>query len=215
MLHVVHSSPLVAVVTAGGHCDRNHDFNQEANMAVIGKRRGGRVVVVLATAAYIAGLGVLSAQAGNAAWSASCNGRLAGDYDGSHSKGPLIIVGSDEDDVIVGSKRDDSIDGGEGDDLICAGGGADDVHGGEGSDAIFGEHGDDTLSGDGGPDFLSGGHGNDDMTGGEGADQLFGDKGDDILNGVDMAVAEDKLKGGDGRNVCFVDASDDPDDCRF
>lgn len=184
-------------------------------MAVIRKRRGGRVVVVLATAAYLTGLGVLSAPAGNAAWSASCNGRLAGQYDGSHAGGPLIIVGTAGPDVIVGSKYDDSIYGDGGDDLICGGGGADDIHGGDGDDAIFGENGDDTLNGDDGDDFISGGRGNDDMSGGDGEDQLFGDKGHDILNGVDMSGDEDKLNGGAGKNICFVDANDDPDDCRY
>lgn len=183
-------------------------------MAVITRRRGGRVVVVLATAAYLTGLGVLGAPSGNA-WSSSCNGRLAQEFDGSRSKGPLIIVGSDDDDVIIGSRHDDSISGGEGDDLICGGGGADDIHGDDGADAIFGEDGDDTLSGDFDDDFVSGGRGNDDIKGGEGADHLFGDKGHDILNGVEMVPTEDVLRGGDGRNVCFVDAADQAFDCRY
>jgi Ca2+-binding RTX toxin-like protein len=214
MLPVVHSSPLLTVVPGRGRCDRKHDLEQEAYMAVTRKRRGGRIVVVLAAAVYLTGLGVVAAPPGNADWSASCNGRLADDYDGSHAKGPLIIIGTDGDDIIVGSRHDDDIQGGGGDDLICGGGGADDIHGGDGDDVIMGEHGDDTLSGDDGDDFISGGHGNDDLSGDDGVDQLMGDKGHDLLNGVDTAE-EDKLDGGDGRNVCFVDAADEADDCGY
>jgi len=182
-------------------------------MAATPKGRGGPVVVILATAAYLFGLGVLSAPAGNATWSASCNGRLAAENDGSHSKRPLIMVGTVGDDVFVGSRYSDSIDAGPGDDVICAGGGADDVHGGDGDDIILGEGGDDTLRGDDGDDFISGGHGHDDLNGGEGEDNMFGDKGNDILNGVD--TSEDSLSGGDGRNFCFIDPADYPDECRL
>ena len=55
------------------------------------------------------------------------------------------------------------------------------------------------------------------LVGNDGEDQLFGNDGHDILNGVeDPDPAEpDKLDGGDGRNLCFVDALDDPSDCKF
>ena len=41
----------------------------------------------------------------------------------------------------------------------------------------------------------------------------MGDKGDDLINGVDDD--EDKLDGGDGRNLCFIDAADEAEDCHF
>ncbi|HEV3363913.1 MAG TPA: calcium-binding protein [Acidimicrobiia bacterium] len=181
-------------------------------------RRGGRAVVVLATAAYITGMGVVGAPPGNTI-GGSCNGRLATASNGvmmdaSHEHGPVIIEGSDDADVIIGSKGDDTIHGNGGEDTICGGHGADDIFGGDDADAIFGEGGDDTLRGDFGNDLISGGRGNDNMVGGDDNDQLYGNKGDDLLNGVD-AGGEDKLSGGDGRNLCFVDASDEPEDCKF
>ena len=48
---------------------------------------------------------------------------------------------------------------------------------------------------------------------GEDSDMVFGVKDYEILNGVDGA--EDSLKGDDGHNLCFVDAGDEVDDCRF
>jgi Ca2+-binding RTX toxin-like protein len=176
-------------------------------------RRGGRVVVVLATAAYVTGLAIAGAPPGNT-FGGSCNGRLSNvTLDASHEHGPVIIQGSDEADVIIGSRGDDTIYGNGGADTICGGRGADDVFGGDDGDAIFGENGDDTLRGDAGIDLIHGGRGNDNIEGGEDSDQLYGGKNDDILNGVDGA--DDQLKGDDGRNLCFVDAGDEVDDCRF
>ncbi len=153
-------------------------------------RRGGRVVVVLATAAYITGLGLVMAPPGNTL-GGSCNGRLATTsggvvMDASHEHGPVIIEGSDEDDVIIGSRGDDTIHGNAGADTICGGWGADDIFGDDDGDAIFGEGGDDTLRGDAGIDLVSGGQvatttWRVELT----PDQLYGGKGDDILNGVD------------------------------
>jgi Ca2+-binding RTX toxin-like protein len=179
-------------------------------------RRGGRVVVVLATAAYVTGLFLLGAPPGNTI-GGSCNGKLSTiGMDASHEHGPVVIEGSDDPDVIIGSRGDDIIHGNGGADRICGGHGADDVDGGDDGDAIFGESGDDTLRGDAGSDLMSGGRGNDDMSGGEEEDQLYGGKGDDILNGIEsINPANDTLKGDDGRNLCFVDAGDEVDDCRF
>jgi Ca2+-binding RTX toxin-like protein len=181
-------------------------------------RRGGRVVVGLAMTAYVAGIMIAGAPPGNT-FGGSCNGRLSSvGLDASHEKGPVIIMGGDAtDDVIIGSRGDDTIDGRGGNDTICAGAGADDVRGGDDDDAIFGERGDDTLRGSAGNDLVAGGHGNDSLAGDEGEDQLFGNDGHDILNGVDDPdpAEADKLDGGEGRNLCFVDALDEPDDCKF
>jgi Ca2+-binding RTX toxin-like protein len=170
-------------------------------------RRGGRVVVGLATTAYVVGIMIAGAPPGNS-FGGSCNGRLSTvGLDASHEKGPVIIMGGDAtDDVIIGSRGDDTIDGRGGNDTICAG---------SGDDAIFGERGDDTLRGDDGDDIVLGGHGNDNMSAEDGEDQLYGNDGHDILNGVDDPTNPDKLEGGDGKNLCFIDALDEPDDCKF
>jgi len=181
-------------------------------------RRGGRVVVGLATTAYVVGIMLMGAPPGNT-FGGSCNGRLSTvGLDASHERGPVIIMGGDNtNDVIIGSRGDDTIDGRGGDDVICAGSGADDVNGGDGEDAIFGERGDDTLRGGDDDDSVYGGHGNDNIVGNEGEDALFGNDGHDILNGVEDPdpAEEDKLDGGDGKNLCFVDALDEPEDCKF
>lgn len=173
--------------------------------------RAGRVVVVLAMATYVAGI---STAPPGQAFGGSCNGRLSTvGMDASHERGPVIIEGTDGDDVIIGSRGDDVINGNGGDDLICGGGGADDISGGDGQDTIFGEKGDDTLRGDAGDDFISGGRGNDDISGGVGENLLYGDKGDDLLNGSQGIGG--KLNGGPGRNMCLVGAAQEVDDCRF
>ncbi|HYH50647.1 MAG TPA: hypothetical protein VEG38_13960 [Acidimicrobiia bacterium] len=179
-------------------------------------RRGGRVVVGLTTTAYVVGIMIAGAPPGNS-FGGSCNGRLSTvGLDASHEKGPVIIMGGDAtDDVIIGSRGDDTIDGRGGDDTICAGSGADDVRGGDGDDAVFGERGDDTLRGDDGDDIVLGGKGNDNMSGEDGEDQLLGDDGHDILNGVDEPTNPDSVDGGDGKNLCFIDALDEPEDCKY
>jgi Ca2+-binding RTX toxin-like protein len=177
-------------------------------------RRGGRVVVVLATAAYVTGLGIAAAPPGQT-FGGSCNGHLSQPgFDASHERGPVIIIGTDEPDVIIGSRGDDTIDGKGGDDIICGGGGADNIRGGEGDDRIFGEGGDDTLSGDEGDDFVSGGEGNDDIDGGYGHNLLYGDGGDDVLDGTESDPGS-KLVGGRGWNRCFVGPGSETYDCRF
>jgi Ca2+-binding RTX toxin-like protein len=205
---------------AAGRCDtRTTTSDKEAYMAgrIRVGHRGGRVVVVLATAAYVSGLGLAMAPPAHT-FGGSCNGRLSSvGLDASHEHGPVIIEGTNGADVIIGSRGDDIIHGNEGDDTICGGRGADDIAGGAGNDAVFGESGDDTIRGGTGNDLILGGDGNDDISGNADEDQLYGNRGDDIVNGVDGTDpgSNDKLKGGDGRNLCFVDAGDEVDDCRF
>ena len=94
-------------------------------------RRGGRVVVVLATAAYVTGLGIMAAPPGQT-FGGSCNGHLSQPgFDASHERGPVIIVGTDAPETIIGSRGDDTIQGNGGDDIICGGGGADNINGGD------------------------------------------------------------------------------------
>lgn len=177
-------------------------------------RRGGRVVVILATAAYVTGLGIVSAPPGNT-FGGSCNGRLSSPgLDASHERGPVVIQGTTGDDVIIGSKGDDGISGNGGTDLICGGAGADDIRGGDDVDQIFGESGDDTLHGEGEGDFISGGKGNDNLDGDAGENIMYGDSGDDILDGSDSDPGT-KLEGGNGHNLCFVGPGVETDDCHF
>ncbi|HVW33268.1 MAG TPA: hypothetical protein VHL53_12065, partial [Acidimicrobiia bacterium] len=71
-------------------------------------RRGGQVAVVLATAAYVVGIGFAMAPPGET-YGGSCNGHLSTPgLDASHERGPLIIDGTPGDDVIIGSRGDDT-----------------------------------------------------------------------------------------------------------
>jgi Ca2+-binding RTX toxin-like protein len=194
----------------------NHDLNKEAYMAgrIRLGRRGGRVVVILAMAAYVTGIGIAMAPPGNT-FGGSCNGRLSSPgLDASHERGPVIIVGTTGDDVIIGSRGDDGINGNGGQDLICGGAGADDIAGGDDDDRIFGESGDDTIRGHGGDDFISGGTGNDSIAGNEGENLMYGDGGDDIIDGSQSDPGS-KLNGGAGHNLCFVAPGAEVDDCHF
>ena len=177
-------------------------------------RRGGRVVVVLATAAYVTGLGIMAAPPGQT-FGGSCNGHLSQPgFDASHERGPVIIVGTDAPETIIGSRGDDTIQGNGGDDIICGGGGADNINGGDDNDRVFGEGGDDTLSGGRGDDFVSGGWGNDDIDGGEDVNYLYGDAGDDVLDGTEAAPGS-RMDGGPGHNLCFVGPAGDVRNCRY
>jgi Ca2+-binding RTX toxin-like protein len=174
-----------------------------------GGSKAGRIVVVLATMTYLAGLALAPpAQT----FGGSCNGYLSEvRYDGSHERGPLIIDGTDGDDVIIGSKGDDVIRGHGGNDRICGGGGADDMFGGENDvphydfeahgakhivmSDIFGappriadedeglQDDQDILLGESGDDHLRGGNGRDFLDGGKGNDDLDGNAGEDQLFG--------------------------------
>lgn len=186
-------------------------------------RRGGRVLVVLATTVYVTGLAIAAAPQGNAI-GGSCNGHLATSptLDASHERGPVILMGTPNDDVIIGSRGDDTIKGGLGDDYICGGGGADNISGGPDTltagqhddDVIFGESGDDTLSGGAGDDFISGGWGNDDIDGGDGVNLLYGDGGDDVLDSTE-SVGGSKSDGGPGRNLCLVGMGTETRNCHY
>jgi Ca2+-binding RTX toxin-like protein len=177
-------------------------------------RRGGRVMVILATAVYVTGMGIAMAPPGQT-FGGSCNGHLSEPgMDASHERGPVIIMGTTGDDVIIGSRGDDAIDGNGGEDIICGGRGADNIKGGPDSDRIFGESGDDTLSGEGGDDFISGGWGNDDIDGGEDVNFLYGDAGDDVLDGTEGAPGQ-RMDGGSGHNLCFVGPPGEVRNCRY
>ena len=98
------------------------------------------------------------------------------------------------------------ITGNTGQNLLIGGGGNDTISGGAGNDSLFGETGDDALNGDAGIDYLVGGAGNDTLNGGADADALYGEDGDDILIGGSDFVT-DILVGGNGNDTLRGDSS--------
>jgi hypothetical protein len=191
--------------------------------------RTGRVWLVLATLVYVAGIGVAMAPPGQAI-GGSCNGHLASspDLDASHERGPVILEGTDGNDVIIGSRGDDIIHGNGGDDIICGGAGADDITAGEicpatatactpgtpGNATVFGESGDDTIRVGDGKNFVSGGPGNDDISVGTGQNFVHGGPGNDIINASKTGPGS-KINGDSGYNLCYVNPDAEVDNCRF
>jgi len=129
----------------------------------------------------------------------------------------------------VGNELANIITGNEGSNLLIGGLGGDRLHGGAGVDSLFGEDGDDSLYGDAGVDYLVGGAGQDLLYGGADADALYGGDGNDILDGgagffTDILVGGagndtlygnsglndyDRMDGGAGDDIYYVDTGDD------
>jgi Ca2+-binding RTX toxin-like protein len=130
----------------------------------------------------------------------------------------------------VGTNGPDTLRGTNGDDNLVGRGGNDDLFGLGGNDALVGGEGKDWVLGGnerrplGGDKNLAGGPGNDGVLGGEGSDDLVGDSGNDLVDGdrdsdditgdggADLLfdgpfreTSEDRLSGGDGNDVFFVD----------
>jgi Ca2+-binding RTX toxin-like protein len=151
-------------------------------------------------------------QANDTAGDPAAAGDLLDQYDGFQQTDdlpdpepqPLVITGSDQDDLLSGGQAGDAIEGGDGADLIDGRRGADDIDAGAGNDGVWAGDGDDTVAGgagkdtiegQGGHDLLAGGDGDDALSGHEGADSLAGDAGNDTLFGGGDA---DRLDGGSG-----------------
>ncbi len=135
--------------------------------------------------------------------------------------GPLLLVGTPENDALVGASLNDTITGlagddrligQEGDDQIDGGIGADTLNGGDGDDTVIGGPsgheadqrdviysgaGNDRADGGGGNDLIYGQEGNDTLNGGFGADELQGQGGDDVITG---GALSDLVYGGDGED---------------
>lgn len=88
--------------------------------------------------------------------------------------------GTSNRDILAGTKQADK---------ICARGGGDYVHGNAGRDEVLGQKGRDTL------------------VGGTGADRIKGGPGSDKLFSIDQK-ANDIVRGGAGRDSCFIDQGD-------
>jgi Ca2+-binding RTX toxin-like protein len=177
--------------------------------------RRRRAPVVLATALFATGLGLMSNTSAQSI-GGLCNGLPASHtwLDASGQPGPTLIDGTDDDDVIVGSDGDDNIAAGDGDDVVCGGPGDDSLDGDDGDDAIYGGTGDDGPSGGAGNDTLVGGSGDDDPEGGPGHDFIVGGEGDDWIKSSDDDEV-DKVNAGDGFDICFFSAGDELANCEY
>ena len=140
----------------------------------------------------------------------------------------LTLAGSG-DNFGVGNELANTILGNDGANLLIAGAGDDIARGGAGRDSLFGQDGNDQLFGDAGIDYLVGGAGNDTLDGGDNPDELYGEDGDDILIGgtgfhTDILVGGagndilygnsgagdyDRMDGGSGDDIYYVDTPDD------
>lgn len=120
--------------------------------------------------------------------------------------GADLITGGAGDDQIDARDGDDDLDGGDGDDILWAGAGADVLAGGAGNDILHGQAGDDSLAGGSGDDSLCGHEGDDSIAGGWGLDTLIGGTGDDTLDGGGDA---DWLAGGEGDDLLTGGAGGD------
>ena len=126
--------------------------------------------------------------------------------------------GTDGPNTMYGSVSKDRIYGKGGADAINATGGVDEVYGGDGHDAqLIGGSGEDLVRGGAGEDKAVGGSGADTLRGGEGRDELWGEGGadkleggpsNDILNSSHDGGARNKVVGGGGFDICYVDKYD-------
>jgi Ca2+-binding RTX toxin-like protein len=128
------------------------------------------------------------------------------------TNGPDTLRGTNGDDNLVGKGGNDDIFGLGGSDNLLGGAGKDNVLGGNerrplgGDKNLLGGPGNDRVLGGNGSDDLVGGPGNDLVDGGRGSDDITGDGGTDLLiDGPFRETAVDRLSGGDGNDVFFVD----------
>ena len=113
---------------------------------------------------------------------------------------PLIIKGTNQNDVLAGTASSEIIYGLDGNDVIRAGDGNDTLSGGNGNDGLIGEPGNDTFFGGTGNDTLYGGAGDD-------ADsyRFFLGDGKDTVIDIDDETSFDRLvfKGSSSKNAVF------------
>jgi Ca2+-binding RTX toxin-like protein len=128
------------------------------------------------------------------------------------TNGPDTLRGTNGDDNLVGRGGDDDLFGLGGSDNLLGGQGRDNVLGGNerrpqgGDKNLLGGPGNDRVLGGNGSDVLVGNSGNDLVDGGRGSDDITGDGGTDLLvDGPFRETAVDRLSGGDGNDVFFVD----------
>ena len=157
----------------------------------------------------------------------------------NYPEGPLfgtaeadVMVGLAGNDYLIGWPNGDSLpDKG---DFLCGGDGRDTLQPSYGNDVLAGNAGGDQLIGYFGADRLTGGSGEDQVYGGSGhdwsrggpdndrivdtstgADQLYGDGGNDSIDAANRQAVHkpDFIDGGDGRDTCTVDETDEVVSC--
>ena len=93
------------------------------------------------------------------------------DGDDSAMSDPIVIRGTNGDDLLFGNQKGN---------LILGFGGNDRIAGETGDDVVFGGAGNDKIGGNCGTDWLFGEDGNDYLNGGPDADHMFGGSGNDV-----------------------------------
>jgi Ca2+-binding RTX toxin-like protein len=122
------------------------------------------------------------------------------------TSGPVVAVGSSDDDILVGGAHADHLVGKGGSDWFLAGRGNDTLSGGSGNDFILAAGGKDRATGAGGKDAIDGGDGKDKLFGGGGDDGIAGGNGKDLIKG---GPGNDMLEGGRGNDVLFGGSGND------
>jgi hypothetical protein len=142
-----------------------------------------RIGALVASAALLALLALVTVAATTSAASPRCGGQVAtivGTAEGE------TLVGTAGNDVIVARGGDDIIRGGGGQDVICGDGGSDRIYGQAGKDRLFGKTGGDQLYGGAGADLLAGQAGDDRLDGGVGTDTCYQAGGSGLLRSCEL-----------------------------
>ncbi|HZH10251.1 MAG TPA: hypothetical protein VEZ24_07770 [Microvirga sp.] len=111
---------------------------------------------------------------------------------------PLVLSGTNGDNVLRGTAQYNFLSGGNGDDALIVKAGTGWVWGGFGRDTIKGHDRGDFLFGGYGNDKILGRGGNDLIRGGDGRDDLRGEQGNDTVDG---GTGHDTVKGGSGNDL--------------
>lgn len=128
-------------------------------------------------------------------------------------------AGNDTFEDAAGVSLDTLLWAGDGNDTVRTGGSDDELHGGDGKDTMSGGPGWDYLYGGGADDVLRGDQEHDYLNGEAGNDKVYGGEGNDLLvnsdrsrdefygeNGNDVLDSANRLYGGDGDDVVWVNA---------
>lgn len=117
------------------------------------------------------------------------------------------VEGGDGNDVLYGERGFDVLIGGAGPDVLFGSDGNDTLVGNADVDRMYGQLGNDSLSGGDATDFLLGRDGDDTLDGGQGLDGIYGEAGADLIYGGNGLIT-DNLFGGLGNDT--LDGSGPP-----
>ncbi|MEX1047546.1 MAG: hypothetical protein WD757_07685 [Actinomycetota bacterium] len=121
----------------------------------------------------------------------------------------VIVCGGGD---CIGTSSPDDITGTDGYDRIEGRAGGDTISALNSSDKVFGQLGADWMHGDGGHDRMRGGGSDDTIWGDAQHDRVWGGPNDDTLNMQDDN-SDPVVNGGNGYDVCNVDAIDTWSNC--